>query len=72
MDMPARTDRTLIVPLLLPHFPELEGMSSGQVAIFLDTKTGLTTPDGLPNSSAFDRWRKALAAQGYQGVWKHA
>ena len=56
------TDRREIAPLLLPHFPEMEGASSREWHAFLDQVTGLATPLDEQNATAFDRWRQALAA----------
>lgn len=64
-------DRRLIAPLLLPLFPEMEGQSSDSWRAFLDDMCGTETDPHEDNGSAFDRWRKALAAMGYEGVWKH-
>lgn len=63
-------DRREIVRLLGPHFPALlaDGITSDDVHGFLDAATGLITPLREPNATAFDNWRKALAAQGYP-VW---
>jgi hypothetical protein len=55
-------DRREIAPLLLPHFPEMEGASSDEWHAFLDQVTGLATPLDEQNATAFDRWRQALAA----------
>ena len=55
-------DRREIAPLLLPHFPEMEGASSDEWHAFLDQVTGLATPLDEQNATAFDRWRQVLAA----------
>jgi hypothetical protein len=64
-----KSDRTLIAGLLLPHFPEMKGASSGEWHDFLNDKTGLAIPDDEPNATAFDKWREALAAQHNIPVW---
>jgi hypothetical protein len=55
-------DRREIAPLLLPHFPEMEGAGSDEWHAFLDQVTGLATRLDEQNATAFDRWRQALAA----------
>ena len=62
-------DRRAIVPLLIGQFPELGNLSSDDVHGFLNAATGLAVPSDAPNGTAFDDWRKALAAKGYPGVW---
>lgn len=64
-------DRRLIAPLLLRFFPEMKDQSSDNWRAFLDDLCGVETDPGEDNATAFDRWRKALAAMGYEGVWKH-
>lgn len=64
-----RLDRRGIVPLLLPHFPILEELSSDDVHGFLNAQTGSNVAMNEDNASAFDTWRRALASQGYEGVW---
>lgn len=59
------TDRRDFAPFALKWFPTLEDASSDDWHFFLDKVTGLDTPLDMPNGSAFDRWRQALAAQGY-------
>ncbi len=63
-------DRRLIVPLLREHIPELEGLSSDDVHAALDALTGLSTDPMTDNASAFDAWRRALAALDYP-VWPY-
>ena len=64
-----RCDRRAILGLIGPHFPTLpKDISSDELNGFLDVATGLETPLSEPNATAFDRWRQALAAQGYP-VW---
>ncbi len=65
----AKNDRTLIAGLLLRFFPTLEKATSADWQAFLDEKTGLVTPDDMPNGEAFDRWRKALADSHGLPVW---
>ena len=60
--MSIHTDRREIAPLLLPHFPEMEGSSSDEWHAFLDQVTGIETRLDEQNATAFDRWRQALAA----------
>lgn len=64
----ASTDRRLIRGLLLEHFPEMVKASSDEWHEFLNRITDLTIPHTMPNTSAFDAWRQALAKQGYP-VW---
>jgi hypothetical protein len=59
------TDRRDIAPFALKWFPTLEDATSDDWHFFLDKVTGIDTPLDMPNASAFDRWRQALAAQGY-------
>ena len=59
------TDRRDFAPFALKWFPTLVDASSDDWHFFLDKVTGLDTPLDMPNGSAFDRWRQALAAQGY-------
>jgi hypothetical protein len=61
-------DRREIARLLLPHFPSMAKATSEEWGAFLDEATGLVTPLDEPNASAFDRWRQALAEQGFP-VW---
>jgi hypothetical protein len=58
-------DRRDIAPLLRSAFPTLARASSEEWHCFLDKVTGLETPFDMPNSVAFDRWREALAKEGY-------
>lgn len=58
-------DRRDIANFMLPWFPTLEGATSDEWHYFLDKVTGLETPLDMPNGPAFDRWRRALAGQGY-------
>jgi hypothetical protein len=60
--MSIHTDRREIAPLLLEHFPEMEGQSSENWHAFLNEVTGLEIPLHEENATAFDRWRQALAA----------
>lgn len=64
-------DRRRIVPLLAEHFPDLATATSDEVGAFLDQFCGVETDPQEDNASAFDRWRKALAVLGYEGVWGH-
>jgi hypothetical protein len=59
------TDRRDFAKFALKWFPTLEDATSDEWHFFLDKVTGLDTPLEMPNASAFDRWRQALAAQGY-------
>ena len=59
------TDRRDFAPFALKWFPTLVDANSDDWHFFLDKVTGLDTPLDMPNGSAFDRWRQALAAQGY-------
>lgn len=59
------TDRRDFAPFALKWFPTLEDASSDDWHFFMDKVTGLNTPLDMPNGSAFDRWRQALAEQGY-------
>jgi hypothetical protein len=59
------TDRRDFAKFALKWFPTLEDASSDDWHFFLDKVTGIDTPLEMPNASAFDRWRQALAAQGY-------
>ena len=62
-------DRRDISRLLAKHFPTMpETATSDDWHGFLDEITGLQTPLDEPNATAFDRWRQALAEQGYP-VW---
>lgn len=64
-----KRDRRQIARLLGPHFPTMPTTAtSDDWHGFLDEITGLQTPLAEPNATAFDRWRQALAAQGYP-VW---
>lgn len=63
-----KTDRTDIAPLLTPYFPTMETASSEDWQAFLNAQTGLEIPPDEENASAFDKWRQALATQGYD-VW---
>lgn len=64
-------DRRDILPLLLGKFPELEGMSSDEVAAYLDSQTSVQTDLLEKNGAVFDTWRRALAKAGYEGVWPY-
>lgn len=55
------TDRTMIAPLLLEFFPDLEKATSDEWHGFLNAKTGLNVPLSEGNATAFDKWRQALA-----------
>ena len=64
-----KCDRREILRLIGPHFPSLApDIASDELHGFLDAATGLETQLNEPNATAFDRWRQALAAQGYP-VW---
>ena len=70
--MNTRCDRTEISLLLAKHFPDMPvNASSDDWHGFLDAITGFTTPLEMPNGEAFDRWRQALAGQGYP-VWGYS
>ena len=58
-------DRRDIAALLLQWFPSMEKATSQDWHFFLDKMTGLETPLDMPNAQAFDRWRQALAEQGF-------
>lgn len=64
-----RNDRTAIAPILEAHFPTMKGATSQDWASFLNELTGLDVADDVPNSSAFDRWREALAEKHGLPVW---
>lgn len=66
------TDRTAIAPLLVEFFPFMEKASSDEWHGFLNAKTGLDIDIAEPNSSAFDSWRQALAAQFDLPVWGYS
>ena len=59
------TDRRDIAKLLSQWFPTMANATSNEWHFFLDKMTGLNTPLDMPNAQAFDRWREALAAQGF-------
>lgn len=61
-------DRTDIAPLLLEHFPQMAGATSEEWHAFLNETTGADVDFLEANASAFDKWRKALAAMDYP-VW---
>jgi hypothetical protein len=65
------TDRTDIKSLLGAYFPTMEAATSDEWHFFLDKVTGIETPLDMPNGQAFDRWRLALAKQGYP-VFKYS
>jgi hypothetical protein len=64
----AMFDRREIADLLLPHFPTMEAATSNEWHGFLNAETGMAVALDEPNGSAFDKWRKALAANGLP-VW---
>lgn len=67
--MSVKHDRRQIARLLGPHFPSMPATATSEEWHgFLDQITGLETKMDEPNATAFDNWRKALAAQGYP-VW---
>ena len=69
--MTPKLDRTEISRMMLPHFPSMSATATSEDWHgFLDAATGLTTPMDMPNGEAFDRWRQALAAQGYP-TWNY-
>jgi hypothetical protein len=43
----------------------MENATSSDWHFFLDKVTGIETPLDMPNGQAFDRWRQALAKDGY-------
>jgi hypothetical protein len=59
------TDRRDFAPFALKWFPTMEHASSDDWHFFMDKVTGLDTPLDMSNGQAFDRWRQALAEQGY-------
>lgn len=59
------TDRRDIEELLSDWFPTMAKATSNEWHFFLDKMTGLETPLDMPNGQAFDRWREALADQGF-------
>jgi len=63
-------DRTQIVGLLKPIWPELADMLSSEVQAFLNARTGCTVKDTTPNGIAFDTWRKAIAKD-HPEVWPY-
>jgi len=67
--IPAHLDRRGILPILLARWPLLARATSDDATAFLNRQTGLDVAPDVPNSTAFDRWRAALAAQGMVGVW---
>ena len=67
--VPLAYDRREIAHILLPKFPQMEGKTSQEWAAFLNEMTGLAIDHDMPNASAFDAWRQALAAQGHADVW---
>lgn len=70
--MDVKLDRREILSMMREHFPLLhKDISSDDLHGFLDAQTGLETPFDMPNASAFDRWRQALAGQGYQ-TWGYS
>lgn len=70
--MDVKLDRREILGLLRSHIPSLpENISSNELHAFLDAQTGLVTALDEANGSAFDKWRKALAAIGYP-VWGYS
>ncbi len=59
-------DRRDITPTLGPIFPTMDPKaSSDDWHSFLNAMTGLDIPIDEENASAFDKWRQALAAKGY-------
>jgi len=58
-------DRTDISRSIGHLFPSMIGATSDDWNAFLDKATGLETPLDMPNGQAFDRWRQALAKDGY-------
>lgn len=63
--MNSKFDRTLIAPLLVPHFPHMAKATSDEWNAFLDGVTRMDTPFSMRNGTAFDRWRGKLAEMGY-------
>jgi len=64
-------DRTDISRSIGHLFPSMIGTTSDDWNAFLDKATGLETPLDMSNAQAFDRWRQALAKQGYP-VFKYS
>lgn len=69
MPLSDRHDRRHIAPLLARHFPDMAEASSDEWQHFLNALTGVQVDDTMENAAGFDLWRKALAEQGYEGVW---
>ena len=72
--MNPKCDRTEISRMMLPLFPSMsETATSDEWHYFLESITGdavaKAVPDtpsiDVPNATAFDKWRQALAKQGY-------
>ena len=66
----ASCDRTAIVGLLKPIWPELADMLSSEVQAFVNQKTGCNVTDTTPNGIAFDMWRQAVAKD-HPEVWPY-
>jgi hypothetical protein len=65
----ARSDRTLIAPMLIEHFPTMTEKTSDEWQGFLNAMTGLSIDLDEDNSTAFDKWRQALTTLGKASVW---
>lgn len=68
-------DRRMIAPMMVEFFPtmadtEEHKFTSEEWHAFLNAKTGIDVPLHVPNTSAFDAWRIALAAQNFP-VWNY-
>ena len=67
-----RNDRREIALLLASHFPTMAwDATSAEWGAFLDNITGIVTDPDEPNATAFDKWRQALAGQGFP-VWGYS
>jgi hypothetical protein len=64
-----KCDRREISPLLGSYFPSMPALAtSSDWHGFLNAQTGLSVALDEPNSTAFDKWRQALAQKGLP-VW---
>lgn len=68
----ASFDRTQIIGLLKPIWPELATMLSSEVQAFLNQVTGSNVTSETPNGTAFDIWRQVIAQQTeHKHVWPY-
>lgn len=70
----ASTDRRLIADFMVPFFPTMADtdeyrFTSDDWHGFLNAQTGLDIDPSEPNSTAFDKWRQAIAQQQDLPVW---